>query len=211
MNRRTFLCTLAASGGLGMLSIDGTRSIAAMTPEPRFRVRAEIRNGQLLIHYEVENPSARDLYLYTREVVANDRIDEVPGIEFDRDHRTLFVYKLPNVAEGTNVAQPIRGLVTPVRAGQRFEDTVNVALPAREFLHGVARMEGCQEISTMYRGLRFAIHYVLSIPDAEERMEKIGDIKVLQPIFPLARQLDGGWLRYTTIPLDIPVVECVLN
>ncbi|MFY9839061.1 MAG: hypothetical protein WAK55_21815 [Xanthobacteraceae bacterium] len=136
MNRRTFLYTFAVSGGVSMTNSTDGWTAPAMSPQPPFHLRAEIQNGELLIHYVIENPSPRDFYLYTHEIVANDRIDEVPGIEFDYENRTLAVYKLPNVAEGTQLYLPIRALFTPVRAGTRFEGTISVSLPAREFRHG---------------------------------------------------------------------------
>src|SRR5438105_3878869 len=164
MRRRTFLYALAATGGASTARLAKAQSQAMMSPEFPFHVRAETRNGQLLIYYEVENRSSRDLYLFTREVVKNQSIDEAPGVEFDSERRTLSVYKLPNVVEGTLLYQPILPLFTPVRAGKRFVDRVEVLLPAREFRHGAAPTEACHERPSLYRGLRFAIQYHRSNP-----------------------------------------------
>lgn len=70
MNRRTFLYTFAVSGGVSMTNSTDGWTAPAMSPQPPFHLRAEIQNGELLIHYVIENPSPRDFYLYTHEIVA---------------------------------------------------------------------------------------------------------------------------------------------
>lgn len=213
MDRRTFLYTLAASGGIGMAHLAN-----AMSPEPLFHVRAEIKNGQLLIHYEVENPSPRDLYLFTRvvtrEVDGHPRIEEVPGVRFDPENRALRIDKLPDFGWGTRLYLAFRANVTPVRAGKRFEDTVSVILPAREFSQGVAPAEACRRRSSTYRGLRFTIDYQWSHPLVRESSEKIGGEEVIGLVFPEEYIFDevlGGRLTSPLVPLDIPVIECIPN
>jgi hypothetical protein len=208
MHRRTFLYALAAASGTGTVLLVKAHSQAIMSPEFPLHVSVETRNDQLLVYYEVKNASSRDLDLQTRAVI-NQSVQEAPGVEFERESRTLSISKLPNVVEGTLLYEPIRALVTPVRAGQRFVDKVQVALPAREFRYGMVSTESCQE--RLYRGLRFSVGYIWSGGGTTERMERIGAVEVIQPIFPLVRQLDTGVLKSPVMPLDIPVVECTLN
>jgi hypothetical protein len=211
MRRRTFLYALAASGGIGKARLAKAQTQAMTSPEFPFHVRAATRNDRLVIHYEVGNLSSRDVYLYAREVVRNEIVDEAPGVELDPENQTLSVYRIPNVVEGALLYQPIRVLFTPVRAGKRFVDTVEVLLPAREFRHGAAPPEACHERPSLYHGLRFAIRYHRSNPLVREETQKIGDVEVVQPIFPNEFYFDGGWLMSSIIPLDIPVITCVSN
>jgi hypothetical protein len=213
MRRRTFLYAVAASGGIGKARLAKAQTQAMTSPEFPFHVSVETRNDRLLIHYEVENLSSRDVYLYTREVVRNDEIVDAPGVEFDgdRENKTLWVYKVPNVIVCALLYQPIRVLFTPVRAGKRFVDTVEGLLPAREFRHGAAAPEACHERPSLYHGLRFAIRYHRSNPLVREETQKIGDVEVVQPIFPNEFYFDGGRLTSSVIQLDIPVIACVSN
>jgi hypothetical protein len=212
MRRRTFLYALAASGGIGKARLAKAQTQAMTSPEFPFHVSVWTYNNRLVIHYEVGNFSSRDVYLYTHEVVSNE-IVEAPGVEFDgdRENKTLWVYKIPNVIVGALPYQPIRVLLTPVRPGKRFVDTVEVLLPAREFRHGEAPPEACHEQPGLYHGLRFAIRYHRSNSLVREETQKIGDVEVVQPIFPNEFYFDGGWLKSSTIALDIPVIACVSN
>jgi hypothetical protein len=133
MRRRTFLYAVAASGGIGKARLAKAQTQAMTSPEFPFHVSVETRNDRLLIHYEVENLSSRDVYLYTREVVRNDEIVDAPGVEFDgdRENKTLWVYKVPNVIVGALLSadpsalhprsrrQTLRGHGGGVAAGSR--------------------------------------------------------------------------------------------
>ena len=212
MRRRAFLYALAASGRIGKARLAKGQTQAMTSPEFPFHVSVETRNDRLLIHYELENLSSRDVYFFTREVVRNEIVD-APGVEFDgdRENKTLWVYKVPNVIVGALLYQPIRVLFTPVRAGKRFVDMVEVLLPAREFRHGAAPPEACHDRQSLYHGLGFRIRYHRSNPLVREETQKIGDVEVVQPIFPNEFYFDGGWLTSSVIPLDIPVIACVSN
>lgn len=209
MNRRTFISALAASGTIGKARLARAETTASMKAQASLRIRAEVRRSLLLIRYEVVNPLPWDLYLSTRKVVVNNRVDETPGVELDPQARTISVYKLPRIAEGADFAQPIQRFFAPVRAGKRFEDIIQVALPAREFRHGAAAVEACRERPGRYRGLDFAIQY--DAGDAREEAVWFGGVQVLQPIFSPSLVYAGGWLKSPVIPLDIPVVECGPN
>ena len=114
MRRRAFLYALAASGRIGKARLAKGQTHAMTSPEFPFHVSVETRNDRLLIHYELENLSSRDVYFFTREVVRNEIVD-APGVEFDgdRENTTLWVYKVPNVIVGALLYQPIRVLFTP--------------------------------------------------------------------------------------------------
>lgn len=96
-----------------------------------------------------------------------------------------------------------------MRAGTTFVETLDLTLPLREYREYEPAAPSCRENPGTYRGLRFSVGYTWSMPSLSmERVVKIGDQDVVQPIFPLGRTLPSGTLLSDVMPLAIPVIEC---
>lgn len=100
----------------------------------RFSVLPTIKGDALVIRYEVENLSSRDMYLLNR---VHDRAFEpqqdLSYIEVDPEHRLVHAYKdIPPIPAGRAPTMPYASFVTPVRSHKRFAELIRIALPVHE-------------------------------------------------------------------------------
>jgi hypothetical protein len=191
----------------------GTESLCTKerpVPELRLWTRLEPAGKVLVLHYGVENQTMRDAYLLNR--VHDHSLRTNPDfvyIELDRARRIVRTCKdVPAIPAGMNPTMPAAPYVTPLRAGQNFTETIQIALPVREFSAYVSVPENGR--TEQYGGLTFTLGYYWSLPGMKEHAQEIvPGVEVLIPTPPPGTRVEFGKLSSGVMLLDIPVFESV--
>lgn|GEM_PF-3227147 len=179
----------------------------APTTDLHMSLSAEIVDGVLLMQYTVVNSSNRDVYLLNR--VYDSSMQPKPDliyIELLAGERTVHAYKdIPPIPEGFAPAMPHCPYVTPVRAHQRYAETVHIPAPVREFRAYFEQPSRLVEAT--YPLLSFSLGYYWSVPGMKEPTERLNSgVEVLLPEPPPRTKLEGGSLIERS-RLSIPVLE----
>jgi hypothetical protein len=192
-------------------------SCVARSPTPGRRMadlqllaHLERAGDALLLHYSVENNAARDAYLLNRvHDQSLQTTSDFVYIDFDRERRLVSAYKkVPAIPAGMAPTMPAAPYVTPLRAGQRFSETLRIALPVHEYSAYAPLPENGQPAS--YRGLRFTLGYYWSLPGMKERTQQIiPGVEALVTTPPPGSPIEFGELQSDVMPSNIPVVETV--
>ena len=101
-------------------------------------LRAELRDGRLVLRYSVRNDLGRDVYLENRLYTSSPRLlsPDIAYVELDVPDRLVRVYKgTPSQPPGRMSGPPvlISPYVTPVRAGTVYSETIRIPAPVRIF------------------------------------------------------------------------------
>jgi hypothetical protein len=203
ISRRWFIAMAATSIGAAQIP----RKEVGME-ELRMQTRLERVNDFLALHYEVESHSTRDAYLLNRiNDLSLQTTPDLIYIELDHGRRLVRAYKkIPDIPPGMSPTMPIAPYVTPLRAGQKFNEVVRIRLPVREYLAYTAVPTEGRTVA--YAGLTFTLGYYWSVPGMKERVQQIvPGVEVLIPTPPPAVHIEFADLSSHVMQLEFPVVE----
>ena len=176
--------------------------------ELRLQTRLEHAGNSIVVHYRVENNTPRDAYLLNRVSDASMRT-RPDLIYIDLDHASRIVHtfkKIPDIPRGINVSMPTAPYVTPLRAGQTFEESVHIPLPIREFRAYTPIPQNGREV--VYLGLTFTLGYYWTVPGMKEQTQQIiPGVDVTVPTPPPRAKIEFGQLSSAVMPADLQVVE----
>lgn len=139
-----------------------------------FVVGAHVVGDSLMIRYTVHNGGPVDIYLLNRLHRSNppEISPDLAYVELDTEHRCIVVSKrlasIPTTgASGPTV--PVAPYVTPVRAGESYEETFHLTLPVHAYREyglspNAARLE-------RYRSLRLIVAYYERAPGMTESQD----------------------------------------
>ena len=144
------------------------------------RLVAEVTLGRdrLVLAYEVENIGASDIYLLNKVYRA------LPGPAIDKDFAYVFLTQegqlvvekdIPPVPPGLSPTSLAVPYMTVVRAGARFAETVELAVPVRqyiEYLDNSPPGDPQSERIVQASGVVLALGYFVRPPGATERFEQ---------------------------------------
>lgn len=183
-----------------------------MNTQLRFQATFQISEKELVLRYEVENRSARDVYLL-------DRIDRGDGpytgspdviyVHLDRDARTVWLNKrIAPIPKGRHPTVPIAPFPSPLRAGATVREVVRVPLPVRELREYWSRPPGHELRPTEYREVYFSLQYYWRTEGMTEEVIDFDGVKVVgtgggRPL----TDADFGLLESERVKLRIPVLE----
>jgi hypothetical protein len=172
------------------------------------QTRLELTPDALLLRYSVENRAARDAYLLNR--VHDQSLATNPDliyIELDRERRVVRTYKkVPNIPKGMSPTMPAAPYITPLRAGQSFDETVRIALPVREYSAYAPAPERGRTV--VYAALTFALGYYWSVPGMKERTQEIiPGVEALIATPPPGLRIEFGELSSNVLQANLPVLE----
>jgi hypothetical protein len=171
-------------------------------------VDVQLRAGELLVKYSVENTGDLTLYLLNRVPERSMTTSpDVVYIEFQRERRVVWLYKdIPAIPENVEPPMPIAPYVTAVRPHTRFEEVVHVPTPVREVLAYLPVPE--EGHTATYGGLQLSIGYYWQVPGSREReIEVVPGVKALIPQPPPGTRTEVRTLVSRLVPLEIPVLE----
>jgi hypothetical protein len=164
----------------------------------------DVHDGKLVIQYTVRNRGHRDAYLLNRLHRASppEMSSDIAYVELDRSQGVIEVSK--RIADapatgGSGPPVPVAPYVTPVRAGQTFDETIRLALPVRiyrEYGRSPAPDPQRERVSE-YRGVRLVLGYYWRDPGVTET----SGIVLEQPVL-----IPGSFPRYPE--MRWPAIPC---
>jgi len=174
--------------------------------------RFEIAGQHLVLDYEVRNRGARDAYLLNRLYLSVPTLQigpDVVYVELVPGTRTVRLFKkLADLPKGVTVTAPVAPFVTPLRAGEKFHETVRVSLPVHE--HMEYSMRGPQPAgepqSVVFQNVSFTLGYYWRVEGTLEETRQIQGTEVVMPIGPRDKRPEFGLLESGPVRLDVPVV-----
>ena len=132
---------------------------------------------RLVLSYRVENAGGADIYLVNKVYKA------LPKAEISKDFVYVFLTRdgevaiekdIPPVPPGLSPTSLVVPYMTVVRAGASFAETVELALPVRqyiEYLDNTPLADPQQERVATATGIVFSVGYFVRPPGATERFE----------------------------------------
>lgn len=192
-------------------SSSSTERPITMNPLVRFDAKFTRSDKELVLTYEVENRSARDLYMLDRvELKRPYRPDpNVVYVHFDHDTRTVWLNKRIHsepYKEGRRGPPPIFPDSTPLRAGSTVREEIRVPLPIREFRAFEQVTPESELTATTYHEVYFTLQYFWRTDGMTEGSYEIDGQKVLTTNGKLT-EADFGLLETPRVALDLPVLE----
>lgn len=175
----------------------------------------EIAGPALKITYEVTNKGEFDLYLLNRIPKTLPQWSLSPDtiyIDLETKRKgVLFSKEIAPLPEGVMVNSPVSPLVTPVRAGTKFTESVQVKLPVAEYrqYNTGRKNEVTQEVD--YSKVRLILQYYWGAAGVTETVRKIQDDEVVMPQFPPGVMPKFARLDTGPVDLVIPVLEPVAD
>jgi hypothetical protein len=219
VKRLVVTTTLAVSYVLGSAGCDGCRNPRPSTERPimnpllRFDAKFRVSDKELVLTYEVENRSTRDMYMLDRIDRDNDyRADpNVVYVHLERDTKTVWLNKqIPRVPKGVRPYAPSVPYSTPLRAGATVREEIHVPLPVREVRAYEGRRPEGELRPVQYRQAYFTLQYYWRIEGMTEEILNIrGGHKVIATRSGTRRlqQSDYGLLETERVAIDLPVLE----
>jgi hypothetical protein len=181
----------------------------------RLDVKCQLEERFLRLTYSIENRGGHDVYLLNRFFVTTPQL----AIEANR---ALVIFDMisyenivrvekcaPTLPKGRTVYRPYVPLVSPVRAGKKYQDVISIAVPIEEWQppgYGqVPRLE--KPRLRTFGGIVFRIDYYWSAAGVQERSQTIGNDQVVTPVFPPGIIPTTQTLRSGLIRLNIRVLD----
>lgn len=166
----------------------------------------------LILTYEVENRAARDVYLLNRLYTLTPRFTfnrNLVYIYFMPETSTIWLNKkLPSIPLDRSLLTPFAPYVTPVRAGERFAERVEIPMPLEERKpYEPWPLPAAPAQAQTYRHLYFTVGYYWSVKGIREETRDIGGAKALIPLVPAGRRLECGELSGPVHDLNVQVLK----
>ncbi len=190
-------------------SSSSTERPITMNPLVRFDAKFRVSGNELVLIYEVENRSTRDLYMIDRiERNRPYRADpNVIYVHFDSDTKTVWLNKrIPVPPKGRSPDPPVFPFDTPLRAGATVHEEIHVPLPIREFREYWAPPPESELTLTHYRKVYFTLQYWWRPDGMTEGSYDMDGQKVLTTQGKVTKE-DFGLLETPRVELDLPVLE----
>jgi hypothetical protein len=168
---------------------------------------AWLENDVLALRYSVTNHSDRDVYLLNRVPdLARQTRPDIAYIELRKEERLVDVQKdIPRIPQGMAPTLPQSPHVTSLRAHQTFVETINIAVPVREYRAYTGKRPDGPE--TLYEQIKLTIGYYWAVPGMTESTKRSANgLDILIPMPPPGTKLEFGHL-VGTAKLSIPVRE----
>ncbi len=174
--------------------------------------KAEIQGDRLLVSYGVENKADRDVYLLNRvHNKAGQLSPDFAYVELHTADHSVWIYKkIPDLPAGVQMAMPEAPYVTPVRAGKRFAETINLPVPLHEYrAYDPRPADSLVEHPATYSSVRVTVGYYWSVAGMKEMTDKVAGTEVILPQAPPRTRLEFGELNGPSMHLSVPVLEQV--
>ena len=181
-----------------------------MNPLLPFKAKFQISDKELVLTYEVENRSTRDVYMMDRLERGRPYTAD-PNIIYahlDHDTKTVWLNKVtPEIPEGKHPDPPHFPLFyTPLRAGTKAREEIRVPLPIREWReYNAYKGEGHL---VNYRHVYFTLQYYWRTDGMTEIIDNFDGQKVIYTRggVPL-KNSDFGLLQTELVTISLPVLE----
>jgi hypothetical protein len=182
----------------------------------QFSASIRIQGNELLLDYQVSNPTSRDAYLLNRLYRTTPEWTMSPDVIYvhlDRAAGTIWLNKkLADLPKDIYITSPVAPYVTPLRAGGTFREQVHIPLPVHEYLQyplPAPRKEPEPEkrepeVRT-FKQVYFTLGFYWRPDGTIEETRDIQGTPVVLPKTPPGKPLEFGELTTPHIRVDIPV------
>lgn len=180
-----------------------------MDPLLPFHAVFKLTDKELVLDYEIQNKSARDIYMLDR-IDRGTRYRADPNVVYvhlERGTKTIWLNKqVPEIPEGVHPTVVHSPYVTPLRAGATAREQVRVPLPVREVREYQVRPRSGQPQLDHYRDVYFTLQYYWRIEGmVEEVMDMDGQPVIVPRSSVPLKASDFGYLESERIAMPVPV------
>ena len=172
--------------------------------------RLEFRSGNLIFTYEVINHSHRDVYLINKLYRTSPDWDISPNVIYIKleleSEAVILSKKLADIPQ--YVSTPVAPFVTPLRAGQSFQEQVQIPLPIREYQQYSNRYSSAESKArgAVFKSLRFVLGYYWRPEGTTEDVREVHGSRITIPQTPPGQPIDFGELTTQHLGMNIPVM-----
>jgi hypothetical protein len=183
----------------------------AQQSELAMSVTFTVEDNRLRMTYEVQNNSCRDVFLLNRlyRTVPFFAID--PNIVYvclEKSSLTAhLIKKIPDLPAGKYVTSPMAPFVTPVRAGEKFSETLYLSMPVTEYRQYSDRSP--PTLGSTYKAADFTLGYYWAENGTTEETKNLGGAQVVMPRMPPGVRPSFGELKSKSQSLCFAVLEPV--
>jgi len=183
----------------------------AQNGDIQLSAEVSLASGRLVLSYRVDNTGGSDVYLVNKvyKALPKAKIDKDFAYVFLTEDSQLAIEKdIPPVPTGLSPTSLVVPYMTVVRAGKSFAETVELAVPVRqyiEYLDNTPPVDPNDERVVNASGVVFSLGYFVRPPGATERFEQaLGEEVVLFQNPPDARARHDR-LAVGPFPIEVPV------
>lgn len=184
-----------------------------------FTYEFALEDRHLVLRYRLANRGPRDLYLLNRlyrTIPAWELGPDVIYVHLDSENRTIWLNKkTADIPGDVLVNAPVAPFVTPVRAGEAFDETVRVPLPVQDYRQYGSHAGGpskdalkTEPVEVTYDQVYVTLGYYWRMDGTEEEVRNIQGDEVVFPISPQGAGFpEFGELQSELVHIQVPVLE----
>ena len=198
-----FLLAIRLSWGMNMHAQNGDIQLSA---------EVSLTADRLVLSYRIDNTGGSDIYLLNKvyKALPKPEIDKDFAYVFLTEQGGLYIEKdIPPVPGGRSPTSLVAPYMSVVRAGASFTETVEFALPVRQYIEysdNTPPADPQKDRVVMANGLVFSIGYFVRAPGATERFEqRFGHEVVLLQNPPGAARARHEKLAVGPFDVEVPV------